>query len=319
MGLRNVVSPLHRAVSPSHRDMTSPDMRSLSDDARHRQRVKVISLRDAGRTYVEIASQTGLSRTGVFDICKRHEAWGAGALHDAPNGHKAGDGRLLDPGQEALVCGLIARHTPEQLALPGLLWTRTGVAQLIDQCCAIRLPARTTRLYLARWGYGRQSRLPPADEVPPGAIQRWLDDEYPRIVRRARAEGAEIHWGDESGLRGQQDLPGRSPGRDDAVPIPTDAPGPMVLSTVTNKGQRRWMDFASAPDSAALIGFLHRLTTGSLTKVFLIHGTLRVHDGHALATWLAEHDERVEVFCLPGHRAPRAPRPTRPRAPRRPN
>jgi transposase len=294
--------------------MTSIDMRSLSDDARHCRRVQVISLRDAGRTYVEIALQTGLSRTGVFDICRRHDAAGASALYDAPNGHKAGEGRLLDPGQEALVCGFIARHTPEQLALPGLLWTRTGVAQLIEQCCSIRLHVRTTRLYLARWGYGWQSRLPTAGEPSPGAFKRWLDDEYPRIVQRARAEGAVIHWGDEGGLRDKEDLPGRSAGRDDAVPVRTDGAGPTVLSTVTNQGQRRWMDFASAPDSAALIDFLHRLTTGSSNKVFLIHGNLRVHDGRALAAWLAEHDELVEVFCLPGHRAPRAPRATRPRA-----
>ena len=272
-------------------------MRSLSDDARHRRRVQVISLRDAGRTYVEIASQTGLSRTGVFDICKRYSAAGPSALYDAPNGHKAGDGRLLDPGQEALVCGLIARHTPEQLALPGLLWTRTGVAQLVEQRCGIRLRVRTTRLYLARWGYGWRSRLPTTGEPSPGAFMRWLADEYPRIAVRARAEGAQIHWGDEGGLRGKEDLP-----------------GPAVLSTVTNQGQRRWMDFDSAPGAAGLIDFLRRLTMGSPNKMFLIHGNLRVHDGHALAAWLADHDELVEVFCLPGHRAPHAPRATRPRA-----
>ena len=52
-------------------------------------------------TYDEIAAQTGLSRTGVFDICKRHEAAGAKALRDAPSGRKSGDGRLLDAAQEA--------------------------------------------------------------------------------------------------------------------------------------------------------------------------------------------------------------------------
>ena len=58
-------------------------MRSLSREARHERRVQVIRLRKAGQTYDEIAAQTGLSRTGVFDICKRHEAAGAKALRDA--------------------------------------------------------------------------------------------------------------------------------------------------------------------------------------------------------------------------------------------
>ncbi|WP_432736001.1 helix-turn-helix domain-containing protein [Ralstonia solanacearum] len=47
-------------------------MRTLSPEARHERRVQVIRLRRAGRTYEEIAELTGLSRTGVFDICKRH-------------------------------------------------------------------------------------------------------------------------------------------------------------------------------------------------------------------------------------------------------
>jgi|WetSurSiteA1Bulk_404760.scaffolds.fasta_scaffold47847_2 hypothetical protein len=49
----------------------TPDMRSLSRDARHGRRVQVIPLRKAGYTHDAIAGQTGLSHTGVFDICKR--------------------------------------------------------------------------------------------------------------------------------------------------------------------------------------------------------------------------------------------------------
>ena len=66
--------------------MQATDMRKLSRDARHERRVQVIRLRKAGRTYEDIAALTGLSRTGVFDICKRHEAAGAQALRDAPSG-----------------------------------------------------------------------------------------------------------------------------------------------------------------------------------------------------------------------------------------
>src|ERR1700675_1801500 len=75
--------------------MKATDMRSLSRDARHERRVQVIRLRKARYTYEEIATQTGLSRTGVFDICKRHAAAGAPALRDAPSGRETGEGRLL--------------------------------------------------------------------------------------------------------------------------------------------------------------------------------------------------------------------------------
>jgi hypothetical protein len=49
-------------------------------------------LRKSGRTYDEIAAQTGLSRAGVFNLCQRHEVGGAKALRDAPSGRRRGDG-----------------------------------------------------------------------------------------------------------------------------------------------------------------------------------------------------------------------------------
>jgi hypothetical protein len=49
----------------------------------------------------------------VFNICKRHEAHGAKALHDAIGGRKFGEGRACwMPTQEALVRKLIADKTP---------------------------------------------------------------------------------------------------------------------------------------------------------------------------------------------------------------
>jgi hypothetical protein len=282
-------------------------MTALSRDAKHAIRLRVVMLRAAGATYAAIAVQTGLSRTGVFDICKRHDAGGASALCDAPNGHTAGAGRLLDTGQEAMVCRLIAEHTPEQFAMRALLWSPASVARLIEQQCDIRLLARTTRLYLARWGYGPQPRLRAADEPLPGAFRHWLEGDYAGIVTRARAEGAEIHWGNEGGLHPQEVLPGRSDGCGAVAPVGMHCPRPVVLSTVTNRGQRQWMDFSVAPDADALIDFLGRLTVARTNKLFLIRGNLRIHDSGATAQWLAEHDESIEVFCRPSHGKAGAP------------
>ncbi len=178
--------------------MEATDMRSLSRDARHERRVQVIRLRKAGQTYDEIAAQTGLSRTGVFDICKRHDVAGAKALRDAPSGRRSGDGRLLDAAQEALVRKLITDKTPDQLKMPYALWTRAAVSQLIEQRFGIRLPVRTMGLYLARWGFTPQKPMKKAYEQSPAAVRKWLDEDYPVIAARAKAEGAEIHWGDEA-------------------------------------------------------------------------------------------------------------------------
>jgi hypothetical protein len=104
-------------------------MRSLSHDASQERRVQLIRLRTVGRTYDEIAAQTGLSRTGVFDTCKRHELCGVAALKDKVGGRKLGEDRLLTAEQE--------RHSttdseqdagPEQAALRAVVTASGGRA-----------------------------------------------------------------------------------------------------------------------------------------------------------------------------------------------
>ena len=80
-----------------------------------------------------------------------------------------------------------------------VLWTRPAVRQLIERLCGVRLSGRVVGNYLTRWGFGRKTQTS-ADEQRPEAVQPWLEDEYPSIERRAKAEGAEIHWGDETAL-----------------------------------------------------------------------------------------------------------------------
>ncbi|MDO5288571.1 MAG: helix-turn-helix domain-containing protein, partial [Pseudomonadota bacterium] len=71
------------------------DMRKLSPEARQKRRRQVIKLRRAGWTYEAIAGELGLSRTGVFEICKRFDAGGAKALADKPTGRPVGVLRAL--------------------------------------------------------------------------------------------------------------------------------------------------------------------------------------------------------------------------------
>ncbi|OLP19871.1 hypothetical protein BST81_03320 [Leptolyngbya sp. 'hensonii'] len=92
-------------------------------------------------------------------------------------------------------------HFPEELGIDSALWTRRGVQELIEQQCQVVMPIRTVGLYLWCWGYGPQKPLKRAYEQDPEAIEEWLEHTYPEIEQRAAREGAEVAWGDESGLR----------------------------------------------------------------------------------------------------------------------
>lgn len=278
-------------------------MRSLSREARHERRAQVIRLRKTGLTYDAIAAQTGLSRTGVFDICKRHEDGGAKALRDAVGGRKLGEFRTLTAEQEREVQRLIRDKTPDQIKLPYALWSRGAVAELIVTRFGIRLPVRTMGTYLKRWGFTPQKPIRRAYEQSPAAVRHWMDTAYPEIAARAKKEGAEIHWGDETGLR-SDDVRGRSfapVGETPVIRINSKRAGLSIISTVTNKGQMRWKIFDGALNADILIDFLRRLIKGAPKKVFLILDNLRVHHSKPVKAWLARHTEAIEVFYLPSY------------------
>ena len=108
-------------------------MRKLSPAARQERRRQVIKLRRKGLSYEAIAAELGLSRTGVFNICKRFDEGGAAALRDQPCGRPTGASRALSPEQEREIRRLVIDHTPDQLKMDFALWSRQAVALLITQ------------------------------------------------------------------------------------------------------------------------------------------------------------------------------------------
>ena len=147
-------------------------MRKLPAAAQEERRRQVIGLRQAGMTYDAIAAQAGLTRTGVFNICKRHAERGAAGLKSGPRGPEPGTGRFLDAGQEAEARELVRRHTPDELGLSFALWSRAAVRELFWRRFGVRLAVWTMGTYLVRWGFTAQKPLRRAYEQDPAAVRR---------------------------------------------------------------------------------------------------------------------------------------------------
>src|ERR671938_2078339 len=254
------------------RRMDPIDMRKLAPAAQEERRRQVIRLRQRGMTYQAIADQVGLSRTGEFNICHRFAQEGPSGLRSKPHGPEPGYGRVLSARQEAAMRKLICTRTPDQLGLPFALWSRAAVRELVAQRCGVRLAIRTTGTYLARWGFTAQKPLRRAYEQRPTDVQRWLRQDYPAIVARAKRERAVIYWGDETGLR-SDDVRGRSyapRGRTPTVRVNHKRANLGLISALTNKGELRWMVLDGAVTAPSLLRFLARLVRDAGQKVFLI-------------------------------------------------
>ena len=176
--------------------------------------------------------------------------------------------------------------------------------QLIEQECGLKLGVRTVGKYLARWGFTPQKPIKKAYEQRPEAVKAWLDEHYPAIEAKAKAEGGEIHWGDETALV-NTDVRGRSYAPAGETPVAFTVGSTRqklsMIATVTNRGKARWMIIDEAFNSDKLIEFLEALIKDAGKKVFLILDNLRVHHSKPVKAWLAERKEQIEVFYLPSY------------------
>ncbi len=253
---------------------------------------------------MQIVAMTGLSYPTVRAAINLYEAGGWRAIRPALRGRNRGDGRVLRQAQEEAIQRMIIDNRPEQLKMDFSLWSRAAVGQLIEQEFGIGLQVRSIGKYLARWGFTPQKPIKRAYEQSPAAVQAWLEGQYPAIERRAKREGAEIHWGDETALV-NTDVRGRSYVPADKTPVAMVIGGTRqklsMIATVTNQGKTRWMIIDEVFDAEKLIEFLQALIKDTGKKVFLILDNLRVHHSKLVKAWVAERKEQIELFCLPSY------------------
>lgn len=283
--------------------MESTNGKRLSTEVLNERRRQAVKLRLSKMKLAAVAETVGLTQGTIIAAMKSYKAGGWEAVAVKARGRSVGDGRTLSAEQEKTIRRIICDRTPDQLKMPYALWSRSAVGELIEQQFAIKLPVRTVGHYLKRWGFTPQKPIRKAYEQRPAEVKRWLDEDYPAITERAKAEGAEIHWGDETGLR-SDDVRGRSyapKGRTPVVKVCSNRESLSLISSVTNQGKVRWMVFGGALSAKILIRFLKRLIQAAQRKVFLILDNLRVHHAKVVREWLQTQVERIEVFYLPSY------------------
>ena len=177
------------------------EVRKSSPEVQQQLRNQFIRLRKSGWKLKDISEAIGVRLSTIINWSQKYNEGGTKSLQLKQKGRKLGEKRTLSWEQEKEVQKSIRDKCPEQLKLPFALWTRQAVGQLINRLFSIYMPIRTVGEYLKRWGYTPQKPLRRAYEQNPKAVQKWLDEEYPAIESRAKEEKAEIHWGDETGLR----------------------------------------------------------------------------------------------------------------------
>lgn len=283
--------------------METRDARSLPGVAQEDLRKKAVAAVLSGMSQAEVAGVFGISRYSVIKWQAAYREGGEEALVAHRRGRPKGQGAALTRREAARVVGWIQGRCPEQLRLPFALWTREAVQELIAERMGRQLAVTTVGKYLRGWGFTPQKPVRRAYERNPVAVERWLTETYPAIRARAKAEGAEIYWGDEMGLRSDhQTGTSYSPrGQTPVIPGTGQRFSTNMISAVTNRGHLCFMVFGEGFRVKVFLDFLWRLIKHAKRKVFVIVDGHPVHRAKLVQAWRARHMQELELVYLPSY------------------
>lgn len=275
--------------------------RYLSPGEQYQLRRSIIRLTKQGKKNQEVAAILDVSIRLVQTTKKAYKLEGLEGIKPKKRGRRKGEKRLLTPEQEKEIQKTIVEKYPEQLKMKCCLWTKRAIHDLILQKYKLDMGSSTLGYYLARWGYSIQRPIKKARNQNPEQVDQWMNEEYPSIAAKAKAERAEIYWGDETALQNTANYArGYSPkGHAPVLEVESKRIKLNLLSAISNRGKLRFTISKESVNAVILIDFMKRLIKDTDHKVLLIVDNLRVHHAKVVTAWLEEHKDEIELFFLP--------------------
>lgn len=256
---------------------------------------------EEGHTHAFVAEVLKVNVRTVAKWTARLRVSGWSGLSERRRGRRAGEQMALSVAQQAEIVQIMVGKNPDQLQIPGVLWSRQAVKALIEQRFAITLARQTVGSYLRRWGFSGKKPQRRWLEQDPERVRVWLEDEYPKIKARARRERALVLFGDEMGVRaGQTAGKSYAPiGQRAVVALTGKRFSANVISAIGADGTLLFDIFQGTCDEIRFLDFLDKLLAQfPERKIFLIVDNAGFHKSAAIALWLEDHP-RLELFYLP--------------------
>lgn len=210
--------------------------------------------------------------------------------------------RKLTPAQERQVFRWINGKNPMQYGSDFGLWTRQIVREWVEMKFGVTLSLASVGAMLARLGLTAQKPLQRACQRDPEAIERWQRETYPAIAARARREGAEIHFWDESGFRADA-VHGKTWAKRGETPVvnrPGQRQSVSAASAVSARGAFWFAIYQGGLTGELFVELLKKLMHRRKKPLHLVVDGLPAHKKEVVKKYVASTEGRLTLHFLPG-------------------
>jgi transposase len=248
-----------------------------------------------------VIASYGFCRTTIYKWLTKVKRGGRGD----PLRSRKGTGRpsKLTKKQKREVFRWINGKDPRQYGFDFGLWTRQIVAQLIADRFGIELSLASVGKLLAELGLTPQKPLMRAYQRDPEAIEAWKQTTYPRLAARAKREGAEIYFWDESGFRADA-VQGKTwgvRGRTPVVEVPGIRQSVSAASAVNAKGAFWFVTYKGGMAAELFVALLKHIMRRRRKPLFLVLDSLPAHKARMVRDYVESTNGKLELHFLPGY------------------
>lgn len=280
--------------------MEKQDARKLDHKGLTELRRRAVAAVQSGESPEVVARVFGISRGAIYGWLSlyRHGGWSA---LDANK--RGGRPRKLDGQALRWIYHTVTMKNPLQLKFAFALWTRAMIATLIERKFDVRLSSTSVGRLLNQLGLTAQRPMWRAHQQDPEAVDRWLNEEFPKIKALAKRMKAEIYFGDEAGVRSDFHS-GTTWGKRGKTPVVTATGarfGLNLISAISPVGNMRFMVTKGRVGAKVFIEFLKRLVYNSDRMIFLIVDGHPAHRAKIVTKYVASEENRLRLFFLPSY------------------
>lgn len=277
--------------------MEAPDF--IPDDWREWRRLRALHLQQQGWFQRDIAEALDVSEVSVSRWLARARAGGSEALRarSAP-GHPP----KLSSAQQHLIPEFLW-HGPEAYGFRGAVWTCARVARVIAEELGVRYHKDHVGRLLKELRWTPQVPIRRAIQRDEEAIERWRDQVWPELHRRARREHRVLVFVDESGF---YLLPGvvRTYAPEGQTPVLREKltrDHLSVMGGMTPAGKLYTLARQESLNGLHSIEFLLHLGHVAGTRLLVIWDGSPIHRRTEVQEFVAETRGKVWLEALPGY------------------